>query len=75
MDEQRGHFVEIVEDQAIPPSNDGTGKRSMRQAVASREECRAIRHSPNPDKIEDVGVVAQVEEEIMPCSLLVDVDT
>ena len=73
MDEQGGNLVPVVKDKTIPPGDDSTSQRAQRQAVTRDEECGTRRHSPYEDEIEDVGVVAEVEEEVVPCALLVHV--
>ena len=73
MDEQGGNLVPVVKDKTIPPGDDSTSQRAQRQAVTRDEECGTRRHSPYEDEIEDVGVVAEVEEEVVPCAFLVHV--
>ena len=71
VDEQRRHFVRIMEDKTIPPSNDGTSQRSMGHTITRNPKCRARRGKPDVDKVENGGIIAKVEKEIVPVLLLV----
>ena len=75
MNEERGDFVRVVEDETVAPRDDGAGERSMRKTVTCDEQGRTRRKDPDIDKVEDCAVVAEVEEEIMPCTFLVGVCT
>jgi hypothetical protein len=46
----------------------------MGETVASDKESRARREDPEEEKVENSNVVAEVEKEIVPVSLPVDVD-
>jgi len=61
MDEQRCDLVRIVEHQAISPSNDSAGQRTMGQAVTRHPQRWARGEDPEEQEVEDVRVVAQVE--------------
>jgi hypothetical protein len=65
VNEQRGDLIRVVEHQAVSPCDDSTGKGPVREAVASDEESRA----------ENGDVIAEVEEKVVPRSLLVLVDS
>lgn len=73
MNEQGGHFIEVMEHQAVPPRDDCARKGSMRETVACHEQCRVGRKEPDVNEIEDCRVIAEVEEEVMPVTLLVDI--
>lgn len=45
----------------------------MREAVARHEQRRVGREEPDVNEVEDCYVVAEVEEEVMPGTLLVSV--
>ena len=75
MNEQRSNFIPVVEHETIPPSDNRTSQRTQRETVTSDEQCRTVRHAPDVDEIEDIGVIAEVEEEVVPCALLVHVHT
>ena len=47
----------------------------MGETVAGDEKRRAIWYRPYPNEVEDIAVIAEIEQEIMPRSLLVDVYT
>ena len=71
MYEQRRHFVGVVEDEAVAPGNDCARKRTMRETVTCYEECSVAGEEPNVDEVEDGAVVAEVEEEVVPCAFFV----
>lgn len=47
----------------------------MRQAVARHEQRRISRKEPDVDEVENCHVVAEVEEKVMPGTLLVGIST
>ena len=71
MDEQRRDLIHVVEDEAVSPRNHCTRKRSVREAITCEEHGGARWKDPDVYEIEDVAVVAEVEEEIVPGALLV----
>lgn len=60
-----------MEHQTIPPGNDSAGQRPMRQTVTCHPQRCARRKDPEEQEVEDVHVVAHVEQEVVPVSLLV----
>ena len=71
MNEQRSNFIPVVEHETIPPSDNRTSQRTQRETITSDEQCRTVRHAPDVDEIEDIGVIAEVEEEVVPGAFLV----
>jgi hypothetical protein len=60
-----------MENKAISPSDDGAGKRAMRKTIARDEKGGVGREKPDENKVEEVDIVTEVEEEVVPGSLLV----
>jgi hypothetical protein len=75
VNEQRGDLIRVVEHQAVSPCDDSTGKGPVREAVASDEESRAGGEDPDEQEVENGDVIAEVEEKVVPRSLLVLVDS
>ena len=71
MDEQRRHFVRIMEHQTISPSDDSASQSPMGQTVARHPQPYVGREHPEEQEVEDVRVVTQVEQEVVPIALLV----
>ncbi len=60
-----------MENKTIPPSDDRASQRAQGKTVTSNKQGCAVRHCPDEDQVEDVDIVAQVEEEIVPCAFLI----
>lgn len=71
MHEQRRNLIQVVEHEAVAPGNHCAGERAMRKTVACDEERSALREEPDVDEVENGNVVAQVEEEVVPRTLLI----
>lgn len=75
MDKQRRDFVNIVEDQAVPPCDNRTCDRTMRETITRDKQPCTLGEEPYVEEVENKHVVTEVEEEIVPCTLFVAVDT
>ena len=73
VDEQRSNLVPVVEYKTIPPGDDRASQGAQGETVASDEQSWTVGHCPDEDQVEDVDIVAEVEEEIVPGALLVHV--
>lgn len=73
MNEQRCYFIGVMKHKAISPRNDCTRKGAMREAVARHEQCRVGRKEPDVNEVEDCDIIAEVEEKVMPETLLVGI--
>ena len=74
MNEKRRDFIGVMKNQAIPPSYDSARQGAMTQAVACDPERRAGGRDPYKDEIENGGIVAEIEKEVMPRPFLIFVD-
>ena len=63
-----------MEDETVAPGDHRARERPVREAVACDEQRRAPGEEPEVHEVEDRHVVTQVEQEIMPCALLVLVE-
>jgi len=73
MNKQRRNLISIMEHQTIPPRNNRTRYRPMAQQITRDEEGRTGRKNPKEEEIEDVDIVAQIKEKVMPVAFLVNV--
>lgn len=60
-----------MENEAIPPSDDGTSKWAMRKTITSDEKGGIGREKPDVNEVDDVDIVTEVEKEVVPSSFLV----
>ena len=51
VDEQRSYFVQIMENKAVSPSNNRTGKWTMRQAITGKKQCWTWWEEPEEDEV------------------------
>jgi hypothetical protein len=56
MDEERGDLVQRVEDQRVPPRDDGRCEGTHGEEVAGEEEDRVGREEPQADQVQEVDV-------------------
>jgi hypothetical protein len=73
MNEQRCYFIGVMKYKAISPRDDCTRKGTVREAVACHEQRRVGRKEPNINEVEDCDIIAEVEEKVMPVTLLVGI--
>jgi len=73
VDEETRHFIQIMEDQTIPPGNHRTSQAPMAQTITRDKQRRRRRKDPEIDKVENSDIVAQVEQKVMPGAFLVNV--
>ena len=66
MYEQTRNLINIMKDKTISPGDDRACQTPVRKAITRYEQCRALREEPDVYEVEDSGVVAEIEEEIVP---------
>lgn len=73
VDEERGDFVQGVEDEAVAPHGDRDGVVAVREAVGADEQPLALGKHPDREHAERVDKVAQIGEEVVVAPFLVRV--
>ena len=64
-----------MEDKTVTPSNNRAGEGAMRETIRRNEHGGTRREEPYVDETNDIRVVAQVEEEVVPQLLFVCIST
>jgi hypothetical protein len=60
---------------AISPSDNCAGEWAMWETITRNEKDGVGREKPDADKVDDINIVTEVKEEVVPGSLLVSDET